>query len=121
MPRILVVDDDEMFLDIYEDLLADQGHEVILAQNGSAALASAQEQAPDLIIMDLNMPGMTGLAVIRKLRAEAATAKTPILAITAQEAVHVYEDIYDAGADGYLGKPIDGPRLIDRITKMLAS
>lgn len=121
MARILVVDDDEMFLKIYDGLLGDAGYDVAQAKSGQAALTASKETPPDLILMDLNMPKMNGFQAIRKLREESETAKTPIIAITGEESEHVYEEIYDAGADGYLGKPLDIERLLTRIREILPS
>ncbi len=120
MARILVVDDDEMFRDIYEDILVDEGHEVILAENGELGVVAALSNVPDLILMDLNMPGMTGFEAIRCLRAEEPTKNTPILAVTAENATANYEEIYEAGANGYLGKPINGEVLIARINSLFS-
>jgi CheY-like chemotaxis protein len=120
MAKILVVDDDEMFRDIYEDLLEDEGHDVLLAENGALGIESALAHMPDLIVMDLNMPEMDGFEAIRRLKANPATNSIPILAATAENATTSSEEISAAGGDGYLSKPIDSDMLIAGINDLLS-
>lgn len=120
MAKILAVDDDEMFRDIYEDILEDEGHDVILAENGQMAVDVARADVPDLIIMDLNMPGMTGFEAIRRIRDEDSLKKIPILAVTAEDGTANYDAVYEAGGNGYVNKPIDASTLIARINDLLS-
>ena len=120
MAKVLVVDDDEMFRDIYEDLLEDEGHDVLLAENGAQGIDSALSHMPDIIIMDLNMPEMDGFEAIRRLKANPATNSIPILAATAENTSTSSEEIFAAGGNGYLSKPIVSDQLMASINDLLS-
>lgn len=120
MAKILVIDDDEMFRTLYEELLVDEGHKVFLANNGKMGIESARSNGPDLILMDLNMPGMDGYEAIRQLRADDLSKNTPILVITSSQTPGEYDEIYNAGGSGYVSKPINADLLKKRIAGMLA-
>ncbi len=119
MAKILVVDDDEMFRDLYECILEKEGHDVVLAENGQMGFDAALAESPDLIIMDLNMPVMTGFEAMRRIRAEESIKKIPILAATAEDAAANYDEIYEAGGDGYLSKFGDTNKFMARINDLL--
>lgn len=119
MAKILVVDDDEIFLNIIEDILINEGHDVVLAENGELGIEAARSQSPDLIFMDISMPVMDGLEAIRQLKSDKKTKATPILAVTSSSTQACYDEIYEAGGDGYLSKPITPEQLQERITRLL--
>jgi CheY-like chemotaxis protein len=88
---------------------------VTVARNGREAIVSAQEERPDIILMDIQMPGMDGLEAIRRLRAEPGMGQVPILAVTALAMPGDRERCLAAGADGYLAKPVSFRTLVATI------
>src|SRR5919108_2971385 len=100
--RILVVDDDPMLAAALRRPLAYEGFEVEVATSGEDALTRVHDHAPDLIVLDVLLPGMDGLAVCRRLR---QLGDTPVLMLTARSEVPERVAGFEAGADDYLGKP----------------
>jgi two-component system response regulator MprA len=113
MPRVLVVDDDPPLRRMLERTLAAEGYEVSVAADGGAALAEAERAAPDVIVLDVAMPGLDGLAVARRLRDKGDP--TPILMLTARDAVPDRVVGLEAGADDYLVKPFAVEELVARL------
>ena len=111
--HVLVVDDDPPVRRMLERTLAAEGHAVTTAADGGAALAAVERAAPDLVILDVAMPGIDGLAVTQRLRGKGVTA--PILLLTARDAVSDRVEGLDAGADDYLTKPFAVEELIARV------
>ncbi|HEU4323187.1 MAG TPA: response regulator [Roseiflexaceae bacterium] len=105
-PRILLAEDNEANIAAISDYLVMKGYEVLLARNGSEAVAQTHEQRPDLILMDIQMPGMDGLEATRQIRANAALADIPIIALTALAMPGDRERCLAAGAREYLTKPV---------------
>ena len=105
-PRILLAEDNEANIDTLRDHLLAKGYDITVARNGSEAVVRAQEERPDVILMDIQMPGMDGLEAIRRLRAEPAMRAIPILALTALAMPGDRERCLSAGADDYLSKPV---------------
>jgi two-component system, OmpR family, response regulator MprA len=111
--RVLVVDDDPPLRRMLERTLVAEGFEVTLAADGGAALVQAERSAPDVIVLDVAMPALDGLAVCRRLRSKGLP--TPILMLTARDAVPDRVAGLEAGADDYLVKPFAVQELIARI------
>jgi two-component system, OmpR family, response regulator MprA len=111
--RVLVVDDDSPLRRMLERTLVAEGYEVSVAADGGAALAEAERAAPDVIVLDVAMPGLDGLAVARRLRDKGDA--TPILMLTARDAVPDRVAGLEAGADDYLVKPFAVEELIARL------
>ncbi|MGI8902680.1 MAG: response regulator transcription factor [Solirubrobacteraceae bacterium] len=111
--RVLVVDDDPPLRRMLERTLAAEGFEVALAPDGGRALAAAERCAPDVIVLDVAMPGLDGLAVCRRLREKGLP--TPILMLTARDAVPDRVAGLQAGADDYLIKPFAVQELVARL------
>jgi two-component system response regulator MprA len=111
--RVLVVDDDPPLRRMLERTLLAEGFEVTLAADGGAALVAAERSAPDVIVLDVAMPALDGLAVCRRLRSKGLP--TPILMLTARDAVPDRVAGLEAGADDYLVKPFAVQELIARI------
>jgi two-component system, OmpR family, response regulator MprA len=111
--RVLVVDDDPPLRRMLERTLAAEGYEVSVAADGGTALAEAEKAAPDVIVLDVAMPGLDGLAVARRLRDKGDP--TPILMLTARDAVPDRVAGLEAGADDYLVKPFAVEELIARL------
>jgi len=111
--RVLVVDDDAPVRRMLRRTLAAEGLEVVAAADGGQALAAAERDPPDLVVLDVAMPGMDGLAVCRRLRAAGVAA--PVLMLTARDAVADRVAGLDAGADDYLVKPFAPEELLARL------
>ena len=115
--RILVVDDDQAVRESLRRALVLEGYDVELAEDGTAALRSLTQSAPDAIVLDLQMPDVDGLEVCRRLRTLGDT--TPVLMLTARDAVGDRVEGLDAGADDYLVKPFDLEELFARLRALL--
>ena len=119
MPRILIVEDE---LDIAENiaaLLTAKGHRATIVSDGAEALRLAQKELPDLLLLDVMLPRMSGHDVCRMLRADPRTAKLKIVMVTGLGRGGDVEEAFAAGADDYLIKPFDSARLFKKIEKML--
>src|SRR2546423_2896533 len=113
MSTVLVVDDDAPILRMLQRTLAAEGYEVTTAGDGGAALAAVERAVPDVLVLDVAMPGLDGLAVCRRLRAKGLAL--PILLLTARDAVDDRVAGLDAGADDYLVKPFAAAELLARV------
>lgn len=121
MARILLVEDNEMNQDMLRRRLERRGHEVLIAADGAIGVTLGRESKPDLILMDISLPVLDGFEATRRLKADPATAAIPILALTAHALTTDREKAFAAGADDYDTKPIDFPRLLDKIAHLLGS
>jgi DNA-binding response OmpR family regulator len=119
MSCIFVVEDDQDIADLIRRYLSRAGHDVEVLASGSAALARVREQAPDLLILDLMLPGMSGIDVCRAIREDVAIARLPIIMVTAraQESDRVLG--LDSGADDYVTKPFSTRELVARVAALL--
>lgn len=117
MPRVLIVDDEKRLLRTIRDGLAEEGYETVTSTNGEAALWVAQSQAIDLVILDLMLPGLHGLEVLKRLRT--AGFANPVLILTACDRVRDRVDGLDNGADDYVVKPFSFAELLARIRVLL--
>src|SRR4030095_12702656 len=118
-PCILIVDDEPINLDILRTRLAVHGYEILTATNGEEALAVAQTQQPDLILLDIMMPKIDGIDVCRSLKADASLPFMPIILVTAKADSKDVVAGLEAGADEYLTKPVDQAALVARAKSML--
>src|SRR3954454_5551347 len=114
---VLLVDDDARILRMLERTLSAEGYSVDAVADGGTALAHVERSVPDLIVLDVTMPGLDGLAVTRRLRARRLAV--PILLLTAREALEERVAGLDAGADDYLVKPFEIEELMARVRAML--
>jgi PleD family two-component response regulator len=115
----LFADDNEDMRHMVRDLLESSGHEIGLAADGPSALASVRTRVPDLLILDLNMPGLSGYDVCRAVKRNPGTSRVPVLMLTAQSSVEHKLEGFEAGADDYLPKPFDGRELRARVSALL--
>ncbi len=118
--KILIVDDDIDTLQLVGTMLERQGYQILAANGGQKALDTAQDEKPDLVILDIMMPGMDGYEVARRLRANDGTAYIPIIMFTAKAQVGDKVEGFEAGADDYLTKPTHPAELIARVRTVLS-
>ncbi len=120
MTRVLVADDDRDIRELVAMKLRGAGYEVTTVENGPDALASALEAVPDLAILDIMMPGLTGIDVCRELRASEETRTLPIILLTAKAQEADVEVGFSVGADDYVVKPFSPRELASRVQAVLA-
>ncbi len=119
-PSILAVDDNPSNLKLVSVLLSSKGYDVHVASNATEALAEVQRSRPRLILMDLQLPGMDGFELTRKLKADPQTRDILIIALTAYAMKGDDERALASGCDGYVSKPIDTKMLLATIERYLA-
>lgn len=117
--RILVIEDNEQNVYLVTYLLEHAGFEVIQARDGPSGLQMAMRSAPDLILLDVQLPGMDGFEVTRRLRATPSLATVPIVAVTSYAMVGDRERIMAAGCSAYLEKPIDPDTFVANLARWL--
>lgn len=111
--RVLVVEDNELNLKLFCDLLRAHHHEALAVRDGRDALAQARAFMPELIIMDIHLPHVSGIDIIIALKADAALAPVPVMAVTAYAGKGDEEKIRSAGAEAYVSKPISVMKFMD--------
>jgi len=116
---VLVVDDNELNLELVTHVLEAAGHAVRQARSGPEALEAIRGTAPGLILMDIGLPGMDGYTVVRALRADPATARIPIVALTAYAMANDERLAMEAGCNGYITKPFDVRTLAQTLARIL--
>jgi CheY-like chemotaxis protein len=119
MPKILLVEDNEMNRDMLSRRLLKAGFEMVLAVNGEQAIDLARSEAPDLILMDISLPGLDGWEATRRLKTMPETRPIPIIALTAHAMAGDREKSLAAGCNDYDTKPIDFRRLLEKIQGFL--
>ncbi|MDJ0885149.1 MAG: response regulator, partial [Desulfobacterales bacterium] len=117
--RILVVDDDPMNVKLVEGILKKEGYQSLKAFGGAEALEMVRHQRPDLVLLDVMMPGTDGYQVTRQLKADPVTAGIPIIMITALNGTEDKVRGLDCGADEFLTKPVNAAELLARVKSML--
>ena len=119
MAKILVVDDDARNLRLAVAALEQAGHEVLSAEGGAEGIEAALAHAPDLVLMDVQMPGMDGVSALRRLRAEPRTTALKVIALTALAMKGDAERLLAAGFDGYLAKPIRYMEFLREVERLI--
>jgi two-component system cell cycle response regulator len=119
MARILVIEDNAINLDLMTYLLQAHGHQVLVAADGTQGLQRARQQMPDLVICDIQMPGMDGYAVANALRADNPARPVPLIAVTAYAMVGDHDKAIAAGFDAHIAKPIDPQTFVAAIDRWL--
>ena len=119
MPKILLVEDNEMNLDMLSRRLRRKQFEVVVAMDGQEGIDKVHEDRPDLILMDMSLPGLDGWEATRRLKADPATRDIPVLALTAHAMSEDRQKALAAGCDEYDTKPVEFPRLLRKIAELL--
>ncbi len=117
---ILVVDDDYMNRELLQAHMENAHYNVILANSGAKALEMAASQQPDIILMDVNMPGLSGYTVCNQLKNSPITQHIPVLLMTAMDDEENIAQATEAGADGFVSKPFNIPRMFEQINHLIA-
>ena len=120
MARIIVSDDDELLGEIARDALIDGGHAAALLTNGADALKVIKSRVPDLVVLDCNMPDLSGLLVLREMRNTLELCDIPVLILTGRQSERDVELAMYAGANDYMKKPFDPDELLFRVDELLA-
>jgi two-component system cell cycle response regulator DivK len=115
--RILVVEDNEKNMKLFRDVLVATGYRTLEATTGGEAVDLATQRAPDLVLMDIQLPDMDGVEALNRLRTDGRTASIPVLALTAQAMHGDRERFLGAGFDGYLSKPVDIVELVGAVER----
>ena len=119
MPKILLVEDNEMNRDMLSRRLERKGYTVVCAVDGAEGLALVVSEKPDLILMDMSLPGLDGWAATRRLKADPALRGIPVIALTAHAMASDELQAREAGCDDFDTKPVELPRLLGKIEVLL--
>jgi len=119
MRKILLVEDNDLNRDMLSRRLSRRGYEVLVAVDGAQGIEMARSLTPDLILMDVGLPGIDGLEATRRLKAEPGTSTIPVVALTANAMAGDQEEALAAGCDEYDTKPVDITRLVGKIQALL--
>jgi CheY-like chemotaxis protein len=119
MPKILLVEDNEMNRDMLSRRLLRNNFEVVMAVNGQEGVDMAKSEKPDIILMDMSLPVMDGWAATRTIKADDTTRSIPVIALTAHAMESDREQALQAGCDDFDTKPIELPRLLGKINALL--
>ena len=120
MARILVADDDVDIRELVEFKLSTMGHEIVAVGDGAAAIEACRAEKPDLAVLDVMMPGVSGLDAIREIRADPTLSDLPVILLTARAQESDVETGFDSGADDYITKPFSPRELAARVEALLA-
>ena len=119
-PLVLVVEDFEDNRFMMRRLLEMSGYRVVEAVNGNQAVEAAAREEPDIILMDLSLPQLDGLAATRRIRAQQGTRRVPIVAVSAHDSADFHAEALAAGCNEYVTKPIDFDQLVDLLSRLTA-
>jgi two-component system cell cycle response regulator DivK len=121
MSTVLIVEDNEKNMKLARDVLQAKGYRTLEAVTGEEGVQLAREKKPDLVLMDIQLPGINGIEAFRQLRADAGTRAIPVIAVTASVTPSDRSAINAAGFDAFLGKPIRLKEFVDTVQRLLAS
>ena len=121
MSRILIVEDNDKNLKLVRDVLQAKGYATLEAGTAEEGLELARERTPALILMDIHLPGMSGIEALKALRVEAATASIPVIAITASVMQESLREVMAAGFDDLIEKPINVLGFLDKVRSLIGA
>ncbi len=116
---ILIVEDNDLNMKLFNDLLQAHGYNTLQANDGGEALGMARKHHPDLILMDVQLPEISGLEVTKRLKSDDDLKSIPIVAVTAFAMKGDEEKMLNGGCEGYIAKPISVPKFLDTVAKFL--
>lgn len=119
--KVLIVEDNELNLRLFRDLLEAHGARVTTIRDARDALSAMQAELPDLVIMDIQLPHISGVELIRMMRADPVLEKTPVMAVTAYAGKGDESRVREAGADAYVSKPISVARFVEAVEALAGS
>lgn len=119
MKKILLVEDDEMNRDMLSRRLIKRGYDIVIAVDGEQGVALARSGAPDLVLMDMSLPGIDGWTATRQLKEDPATKAIPVIALTAHAMAGDREKAFEAGCDDFDTKPVELTRLLEKMDALL--
>lgn len=120
MPKtILIVEDNDLNMKLFNDLLQATGYNTVQTKSGKEALELTREHRPDLILMDIQLPEISGLEVTKRLKADDDLKHIPIVAVTAFAMKGDEEKVLESGCEGYIAKPISVPSFLETIAKFI--
>jgi len=117
---ILIVDDDYLSRELLQAHMENAHYDVLLANSGTKALEVAAAKQPDIILMDVNMPGLSGYKTCIKLKQSPDTSHIPVLLMTAMDDEESIAQATQSGADGFVAKPFDIPRMFEQIKRLIS-
>ena len=120
MARIVVADDDVDLRELVESKLSTMGHDIVAVGDGGAALEACRAEKPDLAVLDVMMPGVSGLDAIRMIRSDPGLLDLPVILLTARAQESDVETGFDSGADDYITKPFSPRELASRVEALLS-
>ena len=119
-PSILIVDDEEDVVRPLAFRLGVEGYDVLMEPDGELGYRTAISETPDVILLDVMMPGIDGITLCKLLKAKPETAHIPVIMLTARTTIGDVEKAFDVNADDYVGKPFEWPELLGKINRALA-
>ena len=119
MKTVMIVEDNELNMRLFNDLLQSQGYNTVRSADGKDVLRLARQHRPNLILMDVQLPGVSGVELTRTLKADAELRTIPVIAVTAFAMKGDEEKIRESGCDGYLSKPISIPVFLETVAKFI--
>src|SRR5438874_4611994 len=120
MPRLLLVEDEQVNRDLFRRRLERKGYAVVTAEDGLSAVALTKSEKPDLVLMDLGLPGIDGWEATRRIRADSATAAIPVIVLSAHATAEAREKAFAAGCQDFETKPVNWEVLFKKIEETLA-
>ncbi|MFW6173450.1 MAG: response regulator [Elusimicrobiota bacterium] len=112
---VLVVDDSKFVLMAIKNTLKKEGYKVVFAESGEEAIVKAKQERPDLILLDITLPGIDGIKTCFKLKNDSKTSSIPVVMCTSKSLIKEIDRAYSVGAEGYITKPIDSANLKEKV------
>ncbi|HXU43400.1 MAG TPA: response regulator [Burkholderiales bacterium] len=119
MSTILIIEDNDKNMKLARDVLNAKGYQTLEAVTGEEGVKLAKEKVPDLVLMDIQLPGINGIEAFRQIRADAKTARIPVVALTASVTPTDRSEISAAGFDAFIGKPISIKEFVETVKRLI--